>query len=226
MYRLSSLYNSLPESTPYETRSHILLSLFSLAVSRDDLSVLSSALESLPTWVSREWGISDSSVADKILLSFVEAIEQGSSEGRYQAIQSLLLAYTNENTDEALKRKLVLYSLASDDIFDIESLTPLASDDPLAKLMDIFVRGSSSDLSGVSNNLPPPLNAEKLKEKLQYILLADYCSNKVGQTVTYDEVAQILGLQEGGDGEEKAMEVEAWIIASTHVPFRPKLYFY
>lgn len=59
------------------------------------------------------------------------------------------------------------------------------------------------------------MDKEKLKEKLQYVILADYCSDNVGNDITYDQVADVLGLsKDEGDEEERAMQVEIWVIAS------------
>ena len=216
--RLSSLFNSLSDSTIYETRASILLSLFKLAVSRDDLSILSSALTSLPDWLSHEWGISDSAASDKIVATVVEVLEHegdnSSEQERHEAIRLLLLAYANENTDDTLKSKLLLYTLASNTTFSIELLPSISPDSQLAKIKEIFLSGTLEDLSNASSDLPAPLYAEKLKENMQYVILADYCSSKVGQTISYEEVASVLGLKGEGDEEDRAMEIEAWIIAS------------
>jgi len=211
---LSSIFNSLSESVSYETRSSILLSLFKLAVEKDNLAILSPALAALPTWLSSEWAIQDTSAADKILSSLVEVLEGSSSDDKAEIVRQLLLSYANGHTDENLRSKLLLYTLASSSAFDIESLPSVSSNGDLAKVREIFLSGSISDLSSVSSNLPAPLNASKVQEKLQYVLLADYCSNKVGHSISYDEVAKVLGLESSTDEEDRAMEVESWIIAS------------
>merc|ERR1712093_442046 len=205
---LSSLYNSLPSSASSNTRSAIVLRLFKLAVSRDDLTTLSTPLAALPQWLSSEWGITESSESDKLMGQFVEILEGSSS------------ASETGETSEAV-RKLLLDTLSSTTIHDIESLPSASSASTAAnleQLRDIFLSGSAADLSSfLSSNqasLPPSFAPEKLEEKLQYIILADNCSKKVGQTISYDEVASVLGLEGKGDEEDRAMEVEGWVIAT------------
>lgn len=211
---LSSLFNSLPESASYETRAAILLSLFQLAVSKDDFGVLAPALASLPAWISSEWNVTDSSAQDQIMASFVQALDKSSSSEKGEPIRSLLQPYANENTSDDLKAKLLLYTLASSNVFEIESLPKVSSDATLAKLREVFLTGTVQDLSNLAGSLPAPLEKEKVEEKLHYAVLADYCSKKVGQTVSYDEVAEVLGLAGSSDVEDRAMEVESWVIAS------------
>lgn len=212
---LSSLFNCLPESTSAATRSQILLDLFQLAVSKDDLAVLSNALSALPTWLSSEWGVSDSAEADTQVAQFVQALEGASDKAEAgEAIRTLLAAYAGDNTSEELKDKLVLYTLASSTAFDVEALPRSSSSGPVSQLRHIFQSGSLADLSSVSEQLPAPLEKEKLQEKLQYILLADFASTKVGKEISYDEIAQALGLDASADAEDRALEVESWIIAS------------
>merc|ERR1712093_255593 len=134
---------------------------------------------------------------------------------------TLLLEYCNQNTSDELKSKLLLHTLSSTTIHDIESLPSASSASTAAnleQLRDIFLSGSAADLSSfLSSNqasLPPSFAPETLEEKLQYIILADYCSKKVGQTISYDEVASVLGLEGKGDEEDRAMEVEGWVIAT------------
>jgi len=222
---LSSLYNSLPSSASSNTRSAIVLRLFKLAVSRDDLTTLSTPLAALPQWLSSEWGITESSESDKLMGQFVEILEGSSSASETgetsEAVRKLLLEYCNQNTSDELKSKLLLHTLSSTTIHDIESLPSASSASTAAnleQLRDIFLSGSAADLSSfLSSNqasLPPSFAPEKLEEKLQYIILADYCSKKVGQTISYDEVASVLGLEGKGDEEDRAMEVEGWVIAT------------
>merc|ERR1711939_749894 len=127
---LSSLYNSLPSSASSNTRSAIVLRLFKLAVSRDDLTTLSTPLAALPQWLSSEWGITESSESDKLMGQFVEILEGSSSASETgetsEAVRKLLLEYCNQNTSDELKSKLLLHTLSSTTIHDIESL-PTAS---------------------------------------------------------------------------------------------------
>ena len=211
---LSSLFNSLPESTSAATRSAILLNLFKLAAASDDLSLLRGAVSALPTWLTSEWNISEG--ADQYLLTFVEALESASDkEEAGELVRRLLLDYTNANTSDELKSKLLLYTLASSTVFDVEALPVPSSSSSLVQLREIFLTGGLKDLSSVSD-LPAPLDQAKLTEKLQHVLLADFASTKVGQDVSYEEVAAALGLQTSGDEEDQAMEVESWIIASEY----------
>lgn len=220
---LSSLFNALPESAAYQTRSSILLSLFKLAVSRDDLNVLSSALLALPSWVSREWNITDSSEQDKIVSQYVEVLESSKEkEESSELVRKLLFAYAGSNTSESLREKLLYYTLAHPNNLhdvDLESL-PSSNNNTLNQLKDIFLSGSVQDLESFfssNGDLSSQLDKEKLKEKLQYVILADYCANKVGQDITYDEVADVLGLPKDGDEEDRAMQVEIWVIATIRV---------
>jgi len=215
---LSSLFNSLPESAASTTRSNILLNLFQLAASKDDLAVLSNATSALPTWLSAEWSISESSEADKTMSRFVAALEGASDKQEAgEAIRRMLQAYAGENTAEELREKLVLYTLASGTAFDVEGLPKTSGNSSIAQLREIFQNGTLADLSSFSGDLPAPLEKEKLQEKLQYILLADFASKKIGAEISYDEIAAALGLDSSADPEDRALEVESWIIATIRV---------
>lgn len=196
------------------------MSLFTLAIYKDDLSILSTALLSLPSWVSSEWGITDTAVADKYISTIVKVLESANdSEEAKDAVRKLLYAYVGQNTSDELREKLLFYTLAHPvnlhDV-DLESL-PSTSNESLNKLKDIFLQGSITDLEAFFNSntdLSSKLDKEKLKEKLQYVILADYCADKVGKDITYQQVADVLGLSKDGDEEERAMQVEIWVIAS------------
>lgn len=221
---LSSLFNALPDSVTYQTRTIILLSLFTLAISKDDPSILSSAVSSLPSWVSSEWSISSTSEQDSIISQFVTLLEGAKEkEEANELVRKLLYEYTGANTAEELKEKLLFYTIANTSSFhdvDLESLPSSSSNSSLNSLKDIFLSGSVADLDSFyanssNSDLVSKLEQEKLKEKLQYVILADYCANNVGNDITYEQVADVLGLQnDAQDEEERAMQVEIWVIAS------------
>lgn len=156
----------------------------------------------------------DSSEADKIVASFVSTLESASDKAEAgESIRRLLAAYAGDNTSEELKDKLVLYTLASNTTFDVEALPRSSSAGSVSQLRSVFASGSLSDLAGI-RDIPAPLEKEKLQEKLQYILLADFASKNVGKEISYDEIAKVLGLDASSDAEDRALEVESWIIAS------------
>ena len=153
---------------------------------------------------------------------FVAALEGASDKQEAgEAIRRMLQAYAGENTAEELREKLVLYTLASGTAFDVEGLPKTSGNSSIAQLREIFQNGTLADLSSFSGDLPAPLEKEKLQEKLQYILLADFASQKIGAEISYDEIAAALGLDSSADPEDRALEVESWIIASMLLSLRP-----
>ena len=160
------------------------------------------------------------SQADEVVTTVVTSLEKVQAG---EDIRRLLLAYVDANSADALKEKLLIYSLASDaqDAYEIESLPSPTQNQQLAQLRDIFLGGSLQDLQSASSasDLPKSLNAQKLQDKLRYVILSDYCFTRVGQTATYAEVAQAISLEQSGDEDEQAMEVESWIIASASFAF-------
>lgn len=212
---LSALLNSLPDSAPAALRISIFSSLVQAACNRNELPIIRPALSALPRWLKQEWQVQSTSQADEVVSTVVASLEKVQAG---EDIRRLLLAYVDANSADALKEKLLIYSLASDaqDAYEIESLPSPTQNQQLAQLRDIFLGGSLQDLQSASSasELPKPLNAQKLQDKLRYVILSDYCFTRVGQTATYAEVAQAISLEQSGDEDEQAMEVESWIIAS------------
>jgi hypothetical protein len=187
-------------------------------------------LISLPTWISSEWQISDTSAQDTLISQFIDILESNGNGAEdktetNEQVRKLLTSYANENASDALKEKLLFYTLSNPtnlhDV-DLESLPSTSSNNALNNLKEIFLSGSLADLDTFFNasenaELVQKLDKENIKEKLQYVILADYCAKKVGQDVKYQEVADVLGLK-SQDEEEMGMEVEIWVIASELFP--------
>lgn len=136
---------------------------------------------------------------------------------------SLLSSYLtlSRSPNPQLGRELALLALSSEDSYQLYSLSSIpavaalaASTDPTDQsvfgLLQIFIGGSLSDLS---HSKFPPLNADKerLKLKLQLLLLADLCAKNIGQSVSYGKAAEVLGLSQGEEDE-----VESWVIDGIH----------
>lgn len=218
-YSLSSLLNSLPATAPASLRSSLLLRLVQSACARGDTSVLSSALTTAPQWFKKEWQFASSTDADAAIGDIVQALEGVDAN---ESVRRLLLSYCDANTSDSLKHKLLQYTLAStsQDSYDLQSLPSSSSNQQLAQIQKIFISGSIADLDsflGQNTDLTKPLKAESLREKLQYVILADFCAGKIGESVSYDEIANAVGLKSSDDEEERAMEVESWVIASTYL---------
>ncbi|KAL7007700.1 hypothetical protein EMMF5_002776 [Cystobasidiomycetes sp. EMM_F5] len=213
---LSSLLNSLPATAPASLRSSLLLRLVQSACARGDTSVLSSALTTAPQWFKKEWQFASSTDADAAIGDIVQALEGVDAN---ESVRRLLLSYCDANTSDSLKHKLLQYTLAStsQDSYDLQSLPSSSSNQQLAQIQKIFISGSIADLDsflGQNTDLTKPLKAESLREKLQYVILADFCAGKIGESVSYDEIANAVGLKSSDDEEERAMEVESWVIAT------------
>lgn len=158
--------------------------------------------------------------------SFINTLESSASssskEESAELVRKLLYSYAGQNTSEELREKLLFYTLSHPSNLhdvDLESLPTSSNNTSLNQLKDIFLQGSVQDLEqffSSNGELVDKLDKEKIKEKLQYVILADYCAGKVGDDITYDQVADVLGLPKDGDEEDRAMQVEIWVIASEY----------
>ncbi|GAA5974828.1 hypothetical protein JCM11641_008381 [Rhodosporidiobolus odoratus] len=209
---LQTLFNALPSSSSSSSKLLVLQRLVAFTAQNDDLAILSPVLANLPTLLSP---ISvPTSTKDQTVESIVQALVR---EGAEKEARSVLESYGSK--EGRLADVQVLLTLASSEVFDLSPLASLKPSSPFAYLLSVFFSSSSS--ASLPASLPTlegfdsvTLDKEQLERKLKLIQLAELCSERVGETVAYEEIATKLGLDSKGgeDGEESGEEVERWVI--------------
>ena len=225
---LATLFNALPTDGAADLRLSLLLKLVAFAASNDDLAVVAPALAKLEHWLA-EWNLgadkSDSAVRDVV----GHLVAQGHAKQARELLASHLAASQGQSSAAPeLAATLVALSLAAPDVYDFHALTParvpaLASlPSSLSTLLSRFQQQSSSSSSPSSSfDIPQDaleavpgvaLSKAQLEHKLRLVQLADLCAERVGQTVSYDEIAKACGVEAQKGSEEESEEVEGWVI--------------
>lgn len=234
---VATLFNALPNpssdpSAPSSLRLTVLLKLISCAASNEDFPVIRPALERLESWLSL-WGFGLGTPGEEEGNAAISTIVAAlSSRSKKAEARSILLAHlstpsavsgqaiTPSSSAAALVSQLIVLSLALPDVFDFSTLSSLAAPSvpALAQLLAIFQSGDveAFEKFAVDNAqvlAEQKLEKDQLERKLRLLALAELCSKKVGELVSYAEIAQALRLSkaESDDGEE----VETWVIDGT-----------
>ncbi|BGP29720.1 hypothetical protein JCM10296v2_001459 [Rhodotorula toruloides] len=216
---LATVFNSFPASAT-SLRLALFRSLVAFTAKNDDTSVVLPALkDSFVSWLLDEWKV-DSDLADEAVLEVVETLVSKALTNEALALLRSYLAKTKSTSDSTarLAAKLVTLSLSANDVYDFASLVPStypslsASSFPssLSSLLKTFQSPSSS--SSLPSDLgSSDLDRDALETKLRLIKLAHVCADRVGQSVSYDEIAKAVGVEAGAAGEE-GEEVETFVI--------------
>lgn len=223
---LATVFNSLPASAA-SLRLALFRSLVAFTAKNDDASVVLPALkDSFVSWLLDEWKV-ESDVADEAVLEVVDTLASKGLTNDALALLRSYLSRTKSTSDSTarLAAKLVSLSLSAHDVYDFASLVPStypslsAASFPssLSSLLKTFQSPSAS------SSLPSDLGAsdldrEALDTKLRLIKLAHVCADRVGHSVTYDEIAKAVGV-EGAAASDDGEEVETWVIDGSFASF-------
>lgn len=231
---LATLFNSLPSSSGplNQLQLAILLKLISFAASNDDFAVILPAVNKLESYLL-SWGFGPGTQGEEEGNAAVsQVVEVLVKKGKFAEARSLLVSHlsspsavegksaTPSSSASELASSLIALSLSLPDVYDFASLTtsrfpslasPSSSD--LKQILEIFQQGDLSRFQSVSFPVSVAsltLEKEQLEKKLRLIKLAELCSERVGETVEYGEIAKALDLQTSGD--EEGEQVETWVI--------------
>ncbi|GAA5914121.1 PCI domain-containing protein [Sporobolomyces salmoneus] len=231
---LATLFNSLPSSTGplNQLQLAVLLKLITFAASNDDFAVILPAVNKLESYLL-SWGFGPGTQGEEEGNAAVsQVVEVLVKKGKFVEARSVLVSHlsspsavsgqsaTPSSSASQLASSLIALSLALPDVFDFASLTTsrfpsLASpsSSELKQLLEIFQQGDLSGFESISFPISVAsltLEKEQLDKKLRLIKLAELCSERVGETVEYGEIAKALDLQTSGD--EEGEQVETWVI--------------
>lgn len=242
---VATIFNALPVPVPSSSdvlpsalRLSVLLKLVSYAASNDDFAVIRPALARFESWLV-EWGYgagtSGEEEGNAAVLKVVSAL---ASKGKQAEARSILLAHlaapsavpgsavTPSSSGAALATQVIVLSLALPDVFDVSALSTLPSVSApsvpaLKTLLDIFQSGDVAAFESFATEhaallAEHKLDSAALERKLKLLALAELCSNRVGELVSYAEIATALRLASSAsdDGEE----VETWVIDGAPTP--------
>ncbi|GAA5882306.1 hypothetical protein JCM16303_004062 [Sporobolomyces ruberrimus] len=230
---LATLFNSLPSSSASlnQLRLAVLLKLISYAAQNDDYAVILPALSKFEHYLV-SWGYGPGTHGEEegnaAVSQVVDVLVQ---KGKLVEARSLLVSHlsspsavdgrsaTPSSSASQLASSLIALSLALPNEYDFASLTTsrfpsLASPSSpeLKQLLEVYQKGDLSSFQSISFPVSVAsltLEKEQLQKKLRLIKLAELCSERVGETVQYGEIAKALDLQTDGDEGE---EVETWVI--------------
>ncbi|GAA6033311.1 hypothetical protein JCM8097_006686 [Rhodosporidiobolus ruineniae] len=218
---LTTLFNALSTSA-VDSKLAVLTRLVAFAAANDDVAVLAPVLSALPAvFAALADGLS-AQKRDATVLAIVRALvgRGAASEARKVAEAHLrAVAAAGEKTPEQgqLADAVVALSLAAADVYDLSRLSSLSpATASLGQLVAIFLNGdvaafSSFDFGAVAEAVEGvSLDKDQLEKKLKLVKLAELCSERVGETVAYEEIREVLQLAKAG--EDDGEEVETWVI--------------
>lgn len=234
---VATIFNSLP-ATPSALRLTTLIKLIEFAASNDDFSVIHPALANFESWLV-EWGFAVGTVGEeegnRAVLSIANTL---SSRNQQTLARTLILSRlsapsavagksaTPSVSGATLASHLIVLSLSLTENFDFSTLSSLPyvaspSVPALASLLDIFQAGDVAAFQTFAKTHETMLKEQglevaALEKKLKLLALAELCSKKVGESVSYKEIAEALKVQVAADDDGEA--VETWVIDGK--PFR------
>lgn len=231
--RLVTLFNASPAPAPSEQADvplqlTILLRLASLGASHpDDLSLVAPSLLRLPSYLST-WSLASSPTGASAVEKVASVLSQNDRPSDAFALVLDYLRIPGAVADPVAATAVKL-ALTSPDFFDwraVESIEPVKSylsSNPSgthAQLLRALDDGNVSQVEKVLAGSDGFDGREKetVVKKAKLLSLAELCGKRVGGQVTYEEVAEALGLQ-GSIEDDDGMQVEEWIINGP--PFSP-----
>lgn len=220
-------YNSIPATL----RLAVLLKLITYASSHDDFSVIRPALDRLESWLTA-WGFGlgtpgeeegNAAVSHIVtsLLAKSHALEARSILLSHLSVPSVVegSAVTPSRSAAKLSSQLIVLSLAQPDVFDFTTLSQLVAPSlpALAQLVTIFQTGDVAAFTSFAAAhgeviKEQGLDVGALERKLKLLALAELCSKKVGEQVSYSEMAEALQMGSQADVSAFDEEVETWVI--------------
>jgi len=240
---ISTIFNSLP-TPPHATinsastlRLAVLIKLVNYAASNDDFAVISPALAQLESWLV-QWGFGlGTSGEEEGNAAVSQVVSALVSKGQAEQARTILLAHlaagsavegqakTPSASAAKLASQLISITLSIPSVFDLSSLGSLPavaapSVPALSTLLAIFQSGDVAAFTAfikaeASVLAEQKLEADQLEHKLRLLALAELCSTRVGESVSYSQVAEALKLSAVNDDGE---EVETWVIDGKHAP--------
>ncbi|KAK4056199.1 hypothetical protein OIO90_002640 [Microbotryomycetes sp. JL221] len=224
---LTTIFNSLPSTTP-AARLQILQRIIAYAAANDDFAVVQPALVRFEAYLT-DFGFGpNSDNAEQGHKAVAHVIDILVSKGRTTEAHKLLLSHlatasSGEVQSDSLAKlasTLIAVSLSLPNVYDFATLTAVPavakpSSAPLATLLDIFRSGDVGSFEKFKQDNAQvltdyKLDATSLATKLKLVALAELCSARVGESVSYKEIASTLQL--ANDNNDDGEEVETWVI--------------
>lgn len=233
---LATVFNALPLTAASTLKLSILLKLIGYACSNEDFPIIKPVLTRFESWLV-EWGFGFGSHGEEEGNAAIADVVKSLSRGKKAEARSILLthlsspsavpgtAVTTSASSTVLASRLIALSLAQPDYFDFSTLctipavaTPSVKE--LGTLLGIFTSGDVGAFDKFVADHATVLEAQELDagslgRKLKLLALAELCSERVGDLVTYEEIATALRLGGMGDDGE---EVETWVIDGQFIP--------
>ncbi|KAK4053411.1 hypothetical protein OIV83_001576 [Microbotryomycetes sp. JL201] len=221
---LATIFNSLPASAP-AARLQILQRIIAYAAANDDFAIVQPALDRFEAYLF-DFGFgpasNNSEHGNKAVAHVVDILtaKQRLSEARALLLSHLAPSTSSSESTAKLASTLIAVSLSLPNVYDFASLSAIPavakpSSAPLATLLDIFSSGDVAAFESFAQQHAQTLteyklDASTLATKVKLVALADLCSTRVGETVSYDEVASTLKLAK--DDNDDGEQVETWVI--------------
>ncbi|KAH8118642.1 PCI-domain-containing protein [Phellopilus nigrolimitatus] len=208
---LANLFNSIPRTSP--ARLVVCKALLKLAVENDELETLQLSPTDVDRWLI-EWSASPDEKSD-----FLKAVaESFSAAGRPDTAYTFFVSYVRSlspsTSADYASLQLIASALRLPTIFDFDSLLKLEnvralSSHGLFDLLQIFNKQGLTEFKGWQENNQSTLDeykldASKLEQKIRLLILSELGFSKIGQNVSYAEIASALQIEQS--------EVEKWVI--------------
>lgn len=222
-YRImTNLFNMLPATSPLRLR--VFEALLTLVSTNGDMDFLEMALQSVPTWLA-QWDVSVEEknecltrIADALLQPdcgpayFDKAYEYELLHLRFMSAEPSL----SNDVRQAAAEKAIANVLRLPKLFEMEELLHVSAtmelrNSPVLALLKLMVGGTRADFEawakssegkGAMDRLN--LSEAELLHKMRLLDLASLCARSVSSEVSYDDLAQVLGVN--------VDDVESWVI--------------
>lgn len=219
---LSNIFNLLPTASPLRLR--VFKALLTLVSMNGDMDFLDVALQSVPIWLA-QWNIS-SEEKHECLCHVADALQLPDCGPAYmdRAYEFELIHLRFISGEQSLSNEMrfsaaenaIANILRLPKLFEMEEVLRVADTlnlgtSPMLSLLKLIVSGTradfeqwaqSSDGKGALERLS--LDASELTHKMRLLDLASLCARSVSSEVSYQDMAQTLGVS--------VDEVEAWVI--------------
>ncbi|KAF5359031.1 hypothetical protein D9758_004899 [Tetrapyrgos nigripes] len=209
---LSNLFNAIPRTSPL--RLSVYNTLLNIAISKDELEVLSLNRADVEKWLS-EWEISaeEKSVFLKTIVDAYAKADQPTTSYEYTLSYIRSLPPTSE-TARAASIDAIASALRLPTVFNFDPLFKLdgvvaCKDHELFSLLQVFLNDGLAEFTAWDQAHPGvfakySLDKTQLEHKIRLLTLASLGFSNVGQNLPYAKIAETIKVD--------VSDVERWVI--------------
>lgn len=204
---LTNLFNILPEKSPL--RYNVFSAILSFAQSTDNVYLLSSQFDKLPSWLA-QWGVSDASKLE-LYTKVSDALKESHPSASFNYLKGAVEG--SSSSDASLAQLLVMSALNTESVCDLSEIASLPlvqtslKHTPLLAFLNVVSEGDYATYN--KTDLPSQdIDRAIVDKKIKLLALAKTAESVTTATssrsVSYNDIAKSIDID--------VDEVEIWVI--------------